>query len=198
MPEIGELVKGKQIGKKGKSKNFIWHACIGCGKERWVEIIKGKPTHYYCSPCAYNLERGSGNRCWKGGRVKAGDGSYIAVKLQPNDFFYLMANTNGYVLEHRLIVAKALCRCLLPWEIVHHRSGFAKDDNRYPETLQLLPHIKYHIIDTQVKRYIKKLESRVKQLEVRVTLLETENTLLKSHDPGIRIWEEESIRVTTK
>ncbi len=35
---LGELKRGKEIGKVGK---FIWLACVDCGKERWVEIKKG-------------------------------------------------------------------------------------------------------------------------------------------------------------
>ncbi|KKN76441.1 hypothetical protein LCGC14_0369500 [marine sediment metagenome] len=40
MPEIGEIKRGKEIGKTGKW--HVWHACVDCGKERWVGLEKGE------------------------------------------------------------------------------------------------------------------------------------------------------------
>lgn len=207
MPEIGEIKSAREIGKRGKCK-YIWHACIDCGKQRWVaDYWSKKPSYTGCCPsCALrrrNEKSGHGpaSPSWKGGRQEEKDG-YISVWIASDDFFRPMADKRGYALEHRLVMAKYLNRCLLPWEIVHHKgtrypsnSKENRGDNRI-ENLQLLSHRKYHIVDSQIKSYIRKLENRVKQLEVRVTLLEAENRLLKSL--GIRIWEEESIRVTTK
>ena len=87
-----------------------------------------------------------------------------------------MANRQGYVREHRLIVAKKLGRCLHIWELVHHKhtqypAGSIEDkqDNR-DENLQL-------VTDDRHKQ-ITILENRIKQLEQRVTLLEAENVAL--------------------
>lgn len=107
--------------------------------------------------------RGEKSYLWKGGRTKTKAG-YIQIRLYPDDFFYPMTNSSGRVFEHRLVVAKALGRCLHLWEIVHHKKDFAKDDNRYPETLQLVSDDKHKQISI-LERRIKYLEERIKELE---------------------------------
>lgn len=75
-----------------------------------------------------NMLPREGHFGWKGGRHKV-DG-YIVVKLEPNNPFSLMAWGNGYILEHRLVMAQQLGRCLQPWEKVHHKDGI-RDHNDY-------------------------------------------------------------------
>jgi len=115
MPEVGEIRKGTEIGKKWHN-NYIYHACEGCGKGNWVQIrVKtGIPVSHLCLSCA------SGRRNWKGGRIKD-DKGYIHIRIYPDNFYYPMADHRGYVFEHRLVVAQHLGRCLQPWEVVHHR-----------------------------------------------------------------------------
>jgi hypothetical protein len=142
MPEVGEIRTGEQLGKlTGHRHKFVWHACERCGKERWVELKGGKPRHIKCQSCGQSKN----TNAWKGGRRKEQDG-YIMVWLHPLDFFYQMArkmvSDGGYVLEHRLVMARHLGRCLQPYEIVHHKNGI-KDDNRQ-ENLELSCHIGEH------------------------------------------------------
>jgi DNA invertase Pin-like site-specific DNA recombinase len=60
---------------------------------------------------------------WKGGRWRKGDG-YWCVKVADNDALAAsMQNRNGYVLEHRLVMARSLGRALLATETVHHIDG---------------------------------------------------------------------------
>ena len=94
---------------------------------------------------------------WKGGRTV--DHGYILVLLQPDDFFYPMAKHDHYVREHRLVMAKHLNRCLLPWEVVHHKgikyalgSVENKQDNRI-DNLELLGSNAKH--NKEVERLIK-------------------------------------------
>ena len=104
---------------------------------------------------------GDANAHWTGGR--RGSDGYIRVWVHPDDFFFSMADVSKTVAEHRLVMAKHLGRCLLPWEVVHHINN-DRSDNRL-ENLRLLSDRKYHMIDTQTKRYIRKLEDKIKKLE---------------------------------
>ena len=180
MPEVGDVTYRLDGKVKAKAKHkYIWSACIDCGKERWVYLLNGKPQNLRCLPCAnkknaLSLEK---NPNWKGGRKKA-SGGYIAIKLLPEDFFYSMVDHQGYVLEHRLVVAKALGRNLHSWEIVHHKEGFAKDDNRYPETLQLVTDDRHTQI-TILERKIDKLLEGQRELKQEIRLLRLENKSLR-------------------
>ncbi|KKN31719.1 hypothetical protein LCGC14_0821040 [marine sediment metagenome] len=123
----------------------------------------------------YNA-KGDKNPNWKGGRYKEKDG-YIRVKVQADSFFYPMVNARGYVREHRLTMAKHLNRCLLPWEVVHHKNSI-RGDNRL-ENLSMFPSQTYHIPLILLQRELNKRDKRIAQLEQRVTLLEAENILLE-------------------
>lgn len=149
-PHLGDIRKGTELGYIGTGK-LIWSACGKCGKERWAQLVGSTPRNKFCRSCArlgHHRSKeiiakisGVNSANWKGGRQNNGDG-YIIVKIQPDNFFYPMADKRGYILEHRLVVAMALCRCLHRWELVHHKgqryTGIEnRSDNRYPENLGL-------------------------------------------------------------
>jgi hypothetical protein len=71
---------------------------------------------------------------WKGGKLitKAG---YVYVQITKDSPYSSMAISSGYVLEHRLNMAKHIQRPLTKNESVHHINGNTKD-NRI-ENLQL-------------------------------------------------------------
>ena len=171
MPIIGETGSGSAIGYKTSTKH-IWHACVYCGKERWVQIVKGEAKWQRCLACADMMNNGGKfrekNANWKGGRHIDGDG-YVKVILDGDDFCLPMANQRHYILEHRLVMARYLERCLENWEFIHHLNGI-RDDNRI-ENLQLTTnrsHISNHIngyrdgykqgYQDARREYIKKLE----------------------------------------
>ena len=179
MPEIGEIKLGVELGYKGGNR-CIWHACVDCAKERWVVLKRGQPSALRCKSCATALKphpAGFASPNWKGGRVASH--GYIRIRLSPDDFFYPMATDEGYVMEHRLIVAKALGRCLLPWEVVHHKQGCARDDNRYPQTLELITDKRFHMIDARFKSSYKQLQNKIKRLEVKVAEQDKQLRLLE-------------------
>jgi len=184
VPEVGEIRKAKELGHKGTAR-FIWHACEICGKERWERLLRGQAQSKRCKSCKTigfhhseitkdkirQANRGEKRPNWKGGR-KITEPGYIFIKLYSDDFFYSMTSSQGYVAEHRLVVAKALGRCLHSWEIVHHKgvkypqgSKENKQDNRYPENLQLHMDIGH---------------KQLTLLEKRITTLEAENIVLKN------------------
>jgi len=174
MPEFGEIVKDKDGSHK-----HIWLTCSDCGKEFWVtwRYFRKKGYEVKCPSCR-NRQSSQLRSRYRGGRTKTREG-YILVKLRPDDFFRPMAEKkSGYCMEHRLIMARHLNRCLLPWEIVHHRNG-VRDDNRL-DNLKLFPSQTQHTPSTHWQKEIIKLQGRIAELEKRITLLEAENALLKS------------------
>ena len=68
---------------------------------------------------------------WKGGRLTTSSG-YISVMCSD---YTEMQDTQGYALEHRLVMARHLGRALAKHETVHHING-DRQDNRI-ENLQL-------------------------------------------------------------
>lgn len=78
-------------------------------------------------------QRGPANPLWRGGRTKLH--GYIAIRLADDDPMVSMRIDNGYVLEHRLLMARSLGRPLTRTETVHHING-DRTDNRL-ENLQL-------------------------------------------------------------
>jgi len=187
MPEIGEIRRAQELGFRGVGR-YIWQACEGCGKERWVQFFSGHAKSRFCKPCS---KQGKLNGRWKGGKVertcqecgltflmrpggvrkfcsrscgakfkgrgernwnwnggRSISGGYISIQLKPDDFFYPMATSSGYVLEHRLVMAKHLGRCLQPWEIVHHKgirySGEENKQDNLKDNLELTGSIGEH------------------------------------------------------
>ena len=71
---------------------------------------------------------------WKGGRIRNADG-YIHVLAEDYPELSSMKSSNGYIPEHRLVMALHIGRPLSKKETVHHINGIP-DDNRI-ENLQL-------------------------------------------------------------
>jgi len=154
MPKIGEITNRNKVGLKGGSR-VIWMACPVCGKERWVMYAtykkRGKPLlcrsctgkrtvnqnnlkwwnegeHKEGCQCARCADQwGKNNPMWNGGVSYQGD--YKTIKIYPDSPCYEMADSRGYVMEHRLVIAEKMGRVLSSNETVHHINGI-KDDNR--------------------------------------------------------------------
>lgn len=100
-------------------------------------------------------QMGGHNSMWKGGRVVVGEG-YIAIWMpsHPN------ATKRGYVLEHRLVMARGLGHPIKQGEVVHHLNGI-KDDNR-PENLCVMPR---RLHPTEPHHLNEELRKRIRELE---------------------------------
>ncbi len=179
MQNIGDIARARDIGLAGSDgyRKYIWSQCPKCLEKRWVVLRNGKPVSQVCRNCEGRM--GADNPFWKGGIKHDGYG-YIQVLLRPDDFFFPMVQSGGYVREHRLVIAKSLGRCLQRWEIVHHLNGI-KDDNRLANlalTENVGNHSKQHsqgyndgfkrgLLDGHTKQ-IQDMKQRIKILEEEV------------------------------
>lgn len=146
--------------------------CKKCGEERHVlpSRLKMKTYTGLCIVCYKASTRGVNHPLWSGGIQKTSPG-YVLVWLDRDDFFFPMAQRSGYVLEHRLVMAKHLNRCLLAWEVIHHING-VKDDNRL-ENLLILKSDSNH--NKTVDKIIKRLKRENEILRTQVAELEGRN-----------------------
>lgn len=89
-------------------------------------------------------QSGHKNPSWRGGRTIVGGYWYVYSPTHP------LRTRSGYVLEHRLVMEKALGRRLERLEVVHHRDG--NTQNNTLENLQLFPSNGRHLaVTTQGK-----------------------------------------------
>lgn len=190
MPELGTIISSRKLGMSRASK-YIWFECPQCKECRWLRLSETKRPNFtgLCIKCssvknAPKPTHGEAHSSWTGGRHRRSQGDYILVWIAPTDFFHPMVCRDNYVYEHRLIMAKYLKRCLLPWEVVHHKNGI-KDDNRL-ENLELLPSQSKHIPYIQLERKVNKQAKLIEQLQRKVTELDIEITILKGEANAIR------------
>ncbi len=64
-PIIGTIISGKEIGKKGHGRYYVYTPCASCGIERWVELKHGTPRNPVCLKCASKLRSTHGLACAK-------------------------------------------------------------------------------------------------------------------------------------
>jgi len=118
--------------------------CPDCTKIRKLKIRKSGITEKRCRSCAAkkfhkdnpDINRRENHYKWKGGVLKNSKG-YLLEYIPKDDFYYPMTtcgkrkpNQGGaYCLQHRLVMARHLKRCLSGTELVHHVNG-NKADNK--------------------------------------------------------------------
>jgi hypothetical protein len=146
MPWTAERKK-RMVGKIRK-KNFpftkeelyklYWEDNLGQNAIAQIKGISRKVVRYWMEK--WQIPRRpegnyKGSKCsaWKGGRLIEKSG-YVKVWVSSDSPFFPMAKktspTTGHILEHRLVMAEYLGRCLLHSEIVHHKGIRYGDDIR--------------------------------------------------------------------
>lgn len=114
MPQLGEVRKGYMLGYKNPTSKYIWAACPDCNQERWIRMIRHKPSNPLCQPCASRQHSmtGARNPSWKGGGVKVECqrcGNEFVV--QPSRFKYGMGKFCSKVCQNLSRRKKVECIC---------------------------------------------------------------------------------------
>jgi hypothetical protein len=115
------------INESKISVKLIPCAC-GCN-----ELVENTKT---CHGVFRKFKRGHNRGNWNGGKLETN--GYI-MRLNPNHPF---ADSNGYIMEHRLVWEKYHKACLLPWIHIHH-NNHVRDDNRI-ENLEPITKSEHH------------------------------------------------------
>jgi len=118
------MVTAEKVPTRGEVKPGKVRQCVDCGDIKLVNSYH--PDVKRCPICAARLRQG-----------------YIRVIIFPDSPFYSMADSQGRILKHRLVMAEKLGRCLLRSEHVHHLNG-NRNDNRL-ENLQLISQANHNI-----------------------------------------------------
>lgn len=151
MAGIRKVVRrqGGEVGPRGNRYRDFTEAEIAAMAERWTrgesqtaiaqafdssQLVVSRVLTAHGFSVVPRRQVGPGHGSWKGGRTRTGEG-YWQVHLPPDDPFSIMRNRQGYVPEHRLVMARMLGRPLTDAETVHHIDGDRQNND--PSNLQL-------------------------------------------------------------
>ena len=130
---------GKRMGQALAKAKFCSQACYGLWRSQSQEIKDhmtriaglGRAGWTKESHRSYAAKMsGANNPAWKGGVIYfRKHGNYAPIKyVRCPEPFLSMARKDGYVMEHRLLVAQQLGRPLKRSEVVHHTNHNPQDN----------------------------------------------------------------------
>lgn len=104
--------------------------------------------------------RGAENPAWKGGvTYRHRRGNYVQVKyVRAPEWAKPMARKDGYLMEHRLVMAQMVGRLLARTEVVHHRDHAPLNNVR--DNLELWPTNRDHKL-AEYGRYVSGVANRL-------------------------------------
>lgn len=162
-------------GRQMVSDNTV--TCKNCGKEfkRVPSREKYNGGNHYCSKSCRNADySGTNHHMWKGGRRVRSDGYVdVAKSLVPPAYHCMVRESQGVVLEHRLVMAIHLGRPLEDWEVVHHI-----DHNRSNNDISNLE-LHSHLQHTGITASENKITAKLRAAERKAQALQTEIEELK-------------------
>lgn len=191
-PVVGDIRKGNEVGKT-ETHPYIYCTCLDCGKGRWVRLKANRePKNLRCTKCsvheagrharqvAKTKGRHLGNHPRTWGKRKPTAEGYIRISIPPDDFFAPMCDKLGYVLEHRLVMARKLKRLLHPWEDVHHKDLNRSNNDSNNLELRMKGHGNGTTTKVQLVAKLHEVKDQLKRLQAENTKL---RTLLNTETP---------------
>ena len=160
MPNKLQRKQAREVGKKGDG-TYVWVACADCGKERWVQNNR---SYRRCPSCAHRALRDPNRRY-------TNSLGYVICWSSPDNPYRSMAKENGEILEHRLVMAEHLGRCLSSTEIVHH-INHVRNDNRVENLTVMTPREHMQGFYHELLREIETLKRQIEELEWQLQLKE--------------------------
>lgn len=111
--------------------------------------------------------RGEKSPQWKGGRFINITG-YAFRYVATDNPFYPMANSKGYIPEHRFIMAQYLGRLLTKGEIVHHLNGIRADNRLANLGIVMSSNHSHHTLKKLLQKRIRGLEAQLSQQKLSI------------------------------